>query len=142
LSLASTEPGGAPPAGAATRGAAVVEAGVLAAVVAVAWWESVRQARSMSSMVQGLAQIGRAMPFTTGALAFMGMWVTMTAAMMVPVVAPTMVRQRAASGQASRAAPGALFLAGYLGAWACLGADPGRRLRLALGTDLTEVIPP
>jgi predicted metal-binding membrane protein len=123
MSLApSTEAGGALPARAATRPAPVVEAGLLTALVAVAWWETVRQARSMSSMAQGLATIGRAMPFTTGALPFMGMWVTMMAAMMVPAVALTVVGQRVASGRASGGVSGAFFLAGYLGVWACVGA--------------------
>jgi predicted metal-binding membrane protein len=119
---ASTEVAGAPLAGAGGRRATVVEAGFLTALVGVAWWETDRQARSMSSMVQGLAQIGRAMPFTTGALPFMGMWVTMMAAMMVPAVAPTVVRQRPDSRQAGQPLSGVLFLAGYLGVWACLGA--------------------
>jgi predicted metal-binding membrane protein len=119
---ASTEVGGAPLAGAPGRRATVIEAGVLMALVAVAWWETDRQAGSMSSMVQGLAQIGRAMPFTTGAIPFLGTWVTMMAAMMVPVVAPTVVRQRPDSRQAGQALSGVVFLAGYLGVWACLGA--------------------
>jgi predicted metal-binding membrane protein len=118
---ASTEVVGAP-SGPRVRRATMLAATLLVALVAVAWWETVRQARSMSSMVQGLAQIGRAMPFTTGPLVFMGMWATMMAAMMVPVVAPTVLRQSRSARQAGHAAPELLFLAGYLGVWACLGA--------------------
>ena len=118
---ASSGRGGDPSVGAAAQRATIVETGLLTALVAVAWWETIRQARSMWSMVQGLAQIGRAMPFTTGTLPFMAMWVTMMAAMMVPVAVPTVVRQFDASLQRGRAASGALFLAGYLGVWACLG---------------------
>jgi hypothetical protein len=123
--VASTEVGHAPSVGAAAQRATVVETGLLTALVAVVWWETIRQARSMSAMVQGLAQIGRAIPFTTGAAPFMAMWVTMMAAMMVPVAAPTVVRQprdRLERGRAASRSSGALFLGGYLGVWACLGA--------------------
>jgi predicted metal-binding membrane protein len=110
-----------PPGGAAVRRTTTVAAALLLAVAA-AWWETIRQARSMAPMVQGLAQIGRAMPFTTGPLVFMGMWLTMMAAMMVPVAAPTVLRRSRNSRQVGGASSGVLFLAGYLGVWACIGA--------------------
>lgn len=57
---------------------------------------------------------------------FIGVWVTMTAAMMLPSTAPMVLVVRTASAQAGRGRPGApaataLFVAGYLAAWTAYG---------------------
>ena len=94
---------------------------VLVVAVGIAWSLMVDQARTMSSMVQGLAQVGRAMTFNMSTAAFIGMWATMMAAMMLPVVAPLVLdyaRWRApVAGTTARAA----FSAGYLVVWVVTG---------------------
>ncbi|MDQ3992585.1 MAG: DUF2182 domain-containing protein [Actinomycetota bacterium] len=58
---------------------------------------------------------------------FLGIWVTMMAAMMLPSVAPMVLafarisRHRAAAGRAF--VPTWIFVAGYLGVWAAIGAS-------------------
>jgi predicted metal-binding membrane protein len=90
---------------------------VLAALAAVAWAITVAQARSMGN---GPGTMGLAL------LPFLGLWVAMMAAMMLPSVAPVAVLwTRLISG--ASAGPGrtvrmSAFLSGYLVAWAACGA--------------------
>jgi predicted metal-binding membrane protein len=90
---------------------------VLAAVAAAAWAITVARARSMGS---GPATMG------LGLLPFLGLWVLMMAAMMLPSVAPVAVLwTRAISGVSTgpgRVVRMSLFLSGYLLAWAACGA--------------------
>src|SRR6516165_10805733 len=84
----------------------------LAALAAAAWAITVVQARSMGN---GPGTMGLAL------LPFLGLWVLMMAAMMLPSVAPVAVLwTRLISGAATglaRAVRIALFLSGYLLAW-------------------------
>ena len=90
---------------------------VLAALAAVAWAITVAQARSMGN---GPGTMGLAL------LPFLGLWVVMMAAMMLPSVAPVAVLwTRLISGASAgpgRAVRMSAFLSGYLLAWAACGA--------------------
>lgn len=94
----------------------------LVAIAAAAWLVTVRQAGSMSNMVNGLGQVGRRMPNKMGIAAFLGMWAAMMAAMMSPTLAPVvlahrLVLRRREEGIASTVA----FVAGYLAVWWLVG---------------------
>ena len=86
------------------------------ALAAVAWAVTVTLARHMGS---GPGTVGLAL------LSFLGLWVVMMAAMMLPSVAPVAVLWTrwltGASAGAGRAARMSLFLGGYLLAWAGFG---------------------
>jgi predicted metal-binding membrane protein len=86
-------------------------AGVLLLAAAVAWFLVVAQARRMSGMTG---------TFGPGPAAFVGMWLLMTAAMMLPSVAPvaSMYQRSVRSRRALRLSG---FTAGYLLAWAAAG---------------------
>jgi predicted metal-binding membrane protein len=105
--------------------ATLLTVAVLLGFAAAAWWMTLGNARDMSSMVQGFASVGGAMPFDIGAVVFLGMWTTMTVAMMFPTVAPIvllhrMVLRRRGEGPALTVA----FVAGYLLIWTVSGAVP------------------
>ncbi len=89
----------------------------VAALAAVAWAVTVMLARSMGN---GPGTMGLAL------LPFLGLWVVMMAAMMLPSVAPVAVLwTRLISGVSAgfgRVVRMSLFLAGYLLAWAVFGA--------------------
>jgi len=89
----------------------------VAAVAAVAWAVTVTLARHMGN---GPGTMGLAL------LPFLGLWVVMMAAMMLPSVAPVAVLWTrlisGASAGAGRAMRMSAFLAGYLLAWAAVGA--------------------
>lgn len=98
---------------------------LLLGLAAAAWWITLGNARDMSSMVQGFAHVGAAMPFDMGAAIFMGMWATMMVAMMLPTVAPIvllhrMVIRRRGGGPV----PTGAFIAGYLVIWVAVGIVP------------------
>ncbi len=100
-------------------------AAVLLGLAATAWWLTVDNAGDMTSMVAGLADVGRAMPFDQGAPLFFGMWITMMVAMMFPTIAPVvalhhMVMRRRGAGVGMTA----VFAGGYLAVWAALGVVP------------------
>jgi predicted metal-binding membrane protein len=84
---------------------------LLFALAGLGWWWTVRQ---MAGMDEG--------PWTgLGSLTwFLGVWVTMMAAMMFPSVAPTVALYSRMSYQRSRLSP-ALFVAGYLLTWTAAG---------------------
>ena len=103
----------------------VVIVGALLALAAVSWWNTVGQSHDMSSMVQGIAQVGRDMPFDMSVGLFMTMWIAMMVAMMFPTIAPIvllhrMVVQRRGEGPV----PTAAFVGGYLIVWSVIGLLP------------------
>ena len=99
--------------------------GVLLALAAGAWWVTVDTAGDMSSMVRGLSDVGRAMPFDMGAALFMAMWTTMMIAMMFPTVAPIVLLHRLVMRRRRAGpAPTVAFAAGYLAVWVALGVVP------------------
>ena len=104
-----------------TGPATIANYAVLVVTVGIAWSVMVGQAHTMSSMVQGLAQVGRAVTFDMSTAAFIGMWATMMTAMMLPVVAPLVLdyaRWRApVAGMTARV----VFAAGYLVVWVVTG---------------------
>ena len=107
------------------RGTLVGTVAVLLGLATASWWFTIDNARSMSAMVGGLADVGRAMPFDMSAVLFMSMWITMMVAMMFPTVAPIvalhrMVMRRRGAGPARTIA----FVVGYLAVWASLGVVP------------------
>jgi predicted metal-binding membrane protein len=107
------------------RRATVATVAVLLALSGVAWWSTVNRAGNMDSMVQGLAQVGDAMPFDMSIPVFMAMWATMMVAMMLPTVAPIvllhrMVLRRRGQGTLSTA----VFGSGYLVVWVAVGVAP------------------
>jgi len=89
----------------------------VAAIAAVAWAVTLMLARRMGN---GPGTMGLAL------LPFLGLWVVMMAAMMLPSVAPVAVLWTrlisGASAGARRVARMSLFLAGYLLTWAWVGA--------------------
>src|SRR5260370_31117844 len=88
----------------------------VAALAAAAWAITVARARSMGN---GPGTMGLAL------LPFLGLWILMMAAMMLPTVAPVAVLWTHAIGGTStgpgRAAPMTTFLSGYLLAWPACG---------------------
>ena len=94
-----------------SRAALLLTVAPLLVVVALAWWQTVTEARAMSGMLDGLATAGRAMPYDAGALRFGVMWTVMMTAMMLPGVIAV---------AADRRGPltGAVVAFGYLVVWA------------------------
>jgi len=87
---------------------------------ALAWWVTLDQAHAMADMPQCSGTMGLSF------LPFVGTWTAMMTAMMLPSVSPVAILwsrgiRRAARG-AERLSRLSLFAAGYLGAWAALGA--------------------
>jgi len=83
----------------------------LFALAAVSWWWTVRQMRGMGQGAwTGLGTLGW----------FLGIWVVMMAAMMLPSVAPTVALYSRMTRQRSPLSP-LLFAAGYLVTWAGAG---------------------
>ena len=89
----------------------------VAALAAAAWAVTLMQARNMGN---GPGTMGLAL------LPFLGLWVVMMAAMMLPSVAPVAVLWTrlitGASAGAGRAVRISMFLTGYLLTWAAVGA--------------------
>jgi predicted metal-binding membrane protein len=95
---------------------------LLVAAIAVAWWSTLRISPTMTSMVEGLAQVGRAMPFDMGVLAFLAAWIPMMAAMMLPlIVVPVLVSGPDDRGPARDLAHSVAFAGGYLTVWTSAG---------------------
>lgn len=101
---------------------AIATAVAMAGVVGIAWFWLVGEAETMSSMVEGLAQVGRAMPFDMSTPAFIGMWATMMVAMMVPSVAPLVLAYSKERPSLLAASGSIVFLSGYLLIWIVTGA--------------------
>ena len=99
--------------------------GLLLVLAGLAWWNTVGQARTMSSMVQGLAQVGRSMPFEMSLGLFPTMWVAMMVAMMFPTIAPIVLLHRSVIRRRGEgAAPTVAFVGGYLLVWTLIGVVP------------------
>jgi predicted metal-binding membrane protein len=87
---------------------------ILLAVAALAWWVT---AKRMAGMDMGSAQPGTGL----GAVGwFLGVWVVMMAAMMLPSLTPTVALYARMTGQRGWARP-LLFTGGYLLVWAAGG---------------------
>lgn len=98
---------------------------VLLALAGIAWWQTVGNSRDMTSMVQGIAHAGRAMPFDMGALVFIGMWTTMMVAMMFPTIAPIVLLHRmVVKRRGGGVGPTVAFGSGYLLIWSAVGLVP------------------
>ena len=94
----------------------------LVAVSFVAAISSTEQANSMRGMVMGLGQIGYRDPGNMGAVAFLAMWLTMMAAMMLPTIAPMVLAHHAVAHRRLEGALSTLaFVAGYLLVWSAIG---------------------
>src|SRR5487761_6294 len=88
------------------------------AVTVAAWAWFLAQAATPSSMATGTMSGGADV---AGAAGFIGAWVVMMAAMMLPSAAPLVLLYRTA-GSGGRAADTVPLVAGYLLAWAVFGA--------------------
>jgi predicted metal-binding membrane protein len=102
------------PAGRAT----LLVGAALAAVTLAAWVAFLAQSASPGSMAMDTMSSG---PTVAGAVGFVGAWVVMMAAMMLPSAAPVVLLYRTA-GANGRAANTVPLVAGYLLAWAMFGA--------------------
>ncbi|MFN2615269.1 MAG: DUF2182 domain-containing protein, partial [Actinomycetota bacterium] len=99
--------------------------GVLVVLAGVSWWHTVGNARDSVGMVQGLAQVGRDMPFDMSAGLFLSMWVAMMVAMMFPTIAPIVLLHRSVVRRRGEGAlPTLAFVAGYLVVWSVIGLVP------------------
>jgi predicted metal-binding membrane protein len=99
--------------------------GALVALAALSWWSTVGRSHDMASMVQGIAQVGRDMPFDMSAGLFMTMWVAMMVAMMFPTIAPVVLLHRlVVKRRGEGAIPTVAFVGGYLLVWAAIGLIP------------------
>src|SRR6202162_963614 len=97
----------------------------LVALALLGWYLTVRQARDMSGMITGLGQVGTHMPNTMGSLAFMGMWLGMMAAMMLPAIGPVVLAQQmVVRSRGEGALPSVAFVASYLAVWLLIGLAP------------------
>jgi predicted metal-binding membrane protein len=99
--------------------------GVLVALAGLSWWQTVGNARDMSMMVQGFAQVGDQMPFDMSAGLFLSMWVAMMVAMMFPTIAPIVLLHRSViQRRGAGPAPTIAFVGGYIVIWALIGLVP------------------
>lgn len=115
-----------------TNRSGVAGTALLLAIVGLAWWLTVSEARRMPGMVDGLAHAGSGMAFDTGPVRFAGMWIAMMAAMMLPGIVPLVAR----SGH-THPLTGAAIASGYLAVWL-----PTAAIAFAALTALNEVSQP
>jgi predicted metal-binding membrane protein len=107
------------------RRATLTTVSVLLGLAGVSWWSTLGNVRDMSSMVQGFAHVGRAMPFDTSVTVFMVMWLTMMVAMMFPTIAPIVLLHRMVLRRRGEGlVPTVAFGSGYLVIWAVVGIVP------------------
>jgi len=78
---------------------------VLVGLVGLAWWQTLADATRMPSMLDGLVRAGRAMPFDTSPARFVGMWIVMITAMMLPGFLPRRPTVAMASGYMAARVP-------------------------------------
>ena len=98
---------------------------VLVVLSALAWRESIHDARAMRMMVMGLGHVGVLMPGVMSASWFLAMWATMMAAMMLPAVVPMVLAHLAvARKRGDGVLPTVAFVAAYLAVWAVIGLVP------------------
>lgn len=104
------------------RGRQVSDVGLSAGLLiaaALGWWWAARMSGDLRGAVgpDGVAMgAGSAMSF----LAFVGAWVAMMAAMMLPAMLPGVRLYRRAAARGT-VAPAAVFVAGYLLVWSAIG---------------------
>ena len=99
--------------------------GLLVVLAGLSWWNTVGNARDMSAMVQGIAQVGRDMPFDMSAGLFISMWVAMMVAMMFPTIAPIVLLHRSVVRRRGEGiTPTVAFVGGYLVVWSLIGIVP------------------
>lgn len=111
--------------GALERRTTAATIALLLALAGIAWMTTVDNADDMSSMVQGFAHVGTAMPFDMSAAVFMAMWTTMMVAMMFPTIAPIVLLHRLVVRRRGEGPwPTAVFGAGYLVVWTVIGLVP------------------
>ena len=90
-----------------------------------AWQSTIDQSISMRGMVMGLGQIGWLTQGDMGVIVFLGMWMTMMVAMMLPTIAPIVLAHLAVTTQRRRGIHTTLaFIAGYLVVWFAIGLVP------------------
>ncbi len=100
-------------------------AGPLVALGLLGWYLTVLHSREMSGMTTGLGQVGTHMANNMSLLAFMGMWLGMMAAMMLPAIGPVVLAQRMvvrARGEGTLTS--VAFVASYLAVWLLIGLVP------------------
>jgi predicted metal-binding membrane protein len=91
----------------------------------LAWASTLDDARTMSDMAMGLAHIGTRVRCSMSAALFLGMWVTMMVAMMLPAVAPVVLAHLAiARRRGDGVVPTLAFVGGYLLVWSAIGVVP------------------
>ena len=109
-------------------GAARAQVGLVLALFALAalgWWWTIREMRGMDAGPwTGLGGLGW----------FVGVWVVMMAAMMLPAIAPTIALYSRMTRQRSPASP-LLFTGGYLMTWGSAGL-----LAFAIGKLITSMV--
>jgi len=112
--------------GVLSRRATILFAALLLTLAAVSWWQTVGNARGdMAMMVQGVAQVGRSMPFDMSLGLFMTMWLLMMVAMMFPTIAPiVLLHQSVIRKRGEGPAATVAFVGGYLAVWAVIGFIP------------------
>lgn len=99
--------------------------GLLVLLAGLSWWQTIGNARGMASMVRGLAQVGRDMPFDMSVWLFLSMWVAMMVAMMFPTIAPIVLLHRSVVRRRGEGfAPTTAFVGGYLVVWLAIGLIP------------------
>jgi predicted metal-binding membrane protein len=107
------------------RRATLTTVAVLLGLAGVSWWYTVGRAHDMSSMVQGFAHVGTAMPFDMSVVVFMAMWIAMMVAMMFPTIAPIVLLHRMVLRRRGESlVPTVAFASGYLAIWALVGIVP------------------
>jgi predicted metal-binding membrane protein len=128
------------------RRATLTTVSVLLGLAGVSWWSTLGNVRDMSSMVQGFAHVGTAMPFDMSVTVFMVMWLTMMVAMMFPTIAPIVLLHRMVLRRRGEGlVPTVAFGSGYLVVWVVVGIVPLATLigfrNLAAGSSLSSVAP-
>jgi predicted metal-binding membrane protein len=89
----------------------------LLGLAALSWWWSARMANEMAPSTAMGPSMGRA---SMSLAAFVGGWVAMMGAMMLPAILPVVKIYRRAAGR-GHAAPTPVFVAGYLLVWSAIG---------------------
>ena len=107
------------------RRATLATAAILLGLAALAWWSTLGRVHDMSSMVQGFAHVGTAMPFDMAFPVFLAMWTIMMVAMMFPTIAPIVLLHRmVVRRRGEGVVPTVAFGSGYLLVWATIGVLP------------------
>lgn len=111
---------------------------VLLSLAAVGWWLSATMAHQMVMSNSDAMAMGAS---SLSLLAFIGGWIAMTCAMMVPAIVPVVALFRGAAVR-GRAASTSYFVAGYLVVWSAVGLPAyyaWRALQGPIGNDAAWV---